>query len=83
MWNLKKSGTDASMYKIVIESQMQRTNLWLPRGKVGEGINWEIGIHMCIMLYYKTGNKKKVLGSTENSLPQPGLTCMGIESKRQ
>ena len=56
MWNLKKGGTDESMYKIVIESQMQKTNLWLPRGKVREGIHLEIEIHIYIMLYYKIGN---------------------------
>ena len=29
---------------------MEKTNLWLPRGKEGE-INWEIGIDIYILLY--------------------------------
>ena len=30
----KKNGTNELIYKIEIESQMQRTNFWLPKGKV-------------------------------------------------
>ena len=33
MWNLKKNGTNEVIYKA--ESQMQKTNLWLPGSKVG------------------------------------------------
>ena len=36
MQNLKKNGTNELIYKTEIESQMQKTNLWLPDGK-GEG----------------------------------------------
>ena len=35
MWNLKKNGTNELIYKREIESQMQKTNLWLPGGKGG------------------------------------------------
>ena len=35
MWNLKKNGTNEPIYKTEVESQMQKTNLWLPRGKEG------------------------------------------------
>ena len=31
MWNLKKKGTNEFIYKIEIESQMQKANLALPR----------------------------------------------------
>ena len=47
MWNLfLKSGRNETIYKTEIKSQMQKTNIWLSRGK-GEwvgGINWEIEI---------------------------------------
>ena len=36
MWNLR-NGTDEPVYKVEIETQMQRTNVWIPRGKGG----WE------------------------------------------
>ena len=32
MWNLKY-GTNESIYKTEIDSQIQRTDLWLPRGR--------------------------------------------------
>ena len=34
-WNLKKNDTNELIYKTDIDSQIQKTNLWLP--KVGEG----------------------------------------------
>ena len=37
-----------------IETQTQRTNEWIPRGKEGGGINWETGIDM-----YTTDNVSK------------------------
>ena len=33
VWNLKKNGTNESIYKTEIKSQMQKTNLWLSGGK--------------------------------------------------
>ena len=53
MWNLKKkkkNGTNELIYKTEIDSQLQKTNLWLPDGK-GCGINWEIGVDIYILLY--------------------------------
>ena len=35
MWNLKNN-TNESMYKIERNSQTQKTNLWLPKGKGSE-----------------------------------------------
>ena len=41
VWNLKKkNGTNESIYKTEIKSQMQKTNLWLLGER--EGINWGI-----------------------------------------
>ena len=36
MWNLKND-TDELIYKTETDSQIWRTNLWLPGGKEGEG----------------------------------------------
>ena len=33
MWNLKKNDTNELIYKTEIDSQTQKTNLWLPKGK--------------------------------------------------
>ena len=33
MWNLKKNDIIELIYKTEIDSQMQKTNLWLPKGK--------------------------------------------------
>ena len=36
MWNLKrKKDTNELIYKTEIDSQAQKTNLWLPKGKGG------------------------------------------------
>ena len=36
MWNLKND-TNELIYKTETDSETQKTNLWLPKGKVGEG----------------------------------------------
>ena len=48
---IQKNGTDEPVCKAEIETQMQRTNIWTPRGESGGaegsgggGMNWEIGI---------------------------------------
>ena len=51
MWNLKKWYNEL-IYKREIESQMEKTNLRLPRGK-GRGTNREIGIDIYTPLYIK------------------------------
>ena len=35
MWNVKNRGTNKLIYKTEIESQMQKTNFWLPREMLG------------------------------------------------
>ena len=41
---IQKNGRDELMCKAEIESQMQKTNLWLPRGKGRGGMNWRLGL---------------------------------------
>ena len=36
MWNLKKNDTSELIYKTETDSQILKTNLWLPKGKGGE-----------------------------------------------
>ena len=51
MWNLKKkkkSNNNELIYKTETDSQTWKTNLGLPKGKVGGGINLEFGINIRI-----------------------------------
>ena len=55
MWNLKYD-TYEVIYKTEIDSQTQKTNLWLPKGKWsggGGGINQEFGINRYTLLSIK------------------------------
>ena len=63
----KKNGRNEPIYKAEIESQMQKANLWLPRGR-GAGINWEIEIDIHTLIYAKMLRIKDLLYSTGNSI---------------
>ena len=53
MWNLKYDKNE-HIYKTDIDSQIQRTDLWLPRGgQDGVGKDWEFGVDMYRLLYLK------------------------------
>ena len=41
---IKKNRTNELMCKAETEIQTQRTNVWIPRGKGGGGMDWETGI---------------------------------------
>ena len=49
----KNMGTDEFVYKTEVDSQIQKTNLWLPGYEEWGGINWEIGIDIYTLLYIK------------------------------
>ena len=62
---IQKNGTDETVSKAEIETQMQRTNIWTPRGESGKGgggggMNWEIGIDMYTLICIKQISNKKV-----------------------
>ena len=40
-------------YKTEVDSQAQKTKLWLPKDKGWGGINWEFGINRYTPLYIK------------------------------
>ena len=49
-------------YRVEIDSETQKTNLWFPQGKVvGGGMNLEFGINRYKLLYKKKINHKDVL----------------------
>ena len=54
MWNLRKKWHKWTFfYKTEIDLQTRKTNLWLPKKKMGEGIDWEFGINGYALLYVK------------------------------
>ena len=65
MWNLKKkNGTDGHSWKAEIETQMQRTNVWTPRGGREGRMNWKIGIDIYMLQYIKQITDENLLHST-------------------
>ena len=71
MWNLEKC-TDEPVCRAEIETQMQRTNVWTPRGEFcGEGgrvMNWEIGIDMYTLMFIKLMTNKNLLYKNINKI---------------
>ena len=58
----------------------QRTDLWLPRGRTGwGGIEWEVGISRCKLLYIEWINNKVLLYSTGNYIQYPVINHNGKE----
>ena len=62
MWKLKK-GTNELIYKTEIESQPERTNLWLP-GARREERNWEVETDTYTLSYTKQVTNKDLIHST-------------------
>ena len=64
---IQKNGTDEPVCKAEIETQMQRTNVWTPRGENCRGgggggvMSWEIGIDMYTLMCIKLMTKKNLL----------------------
>ena len=68
MESKKKNDTNELIYKTEIDSQTQKTNLWLPGARLGGGgIVREFGIDMYTLLYFKWIINKDLLYSTGNS----------------
>ena len=57
MWNLKYD-TNESIYKTATDSWTYRRDLWLPRAR---GIEWEVGVSRCKLLYIERINNKVLL----------------------
>ena len=83
IWNLKYD-TNELIYKSEIDSQTQKTNLWVPKGKVwGWGINREFGIKRYTLLYIKWIINKDLLYSTGNYIQCLIVTYNGKESEKE
>ena len=67
------------------DSQTQKTDLELPKGKKGggAGINQEFGIKIYILLYRKQITNKDLLYTTENYIQYLIITYNGKESKKE
>ena len=66
LWNLKKNDTNKLIYKT--DSQTQRMNLLLPKGKDG-GMNWEFGMDIYTLLYLKQITNKDLHIDSNTSHP--------------
>ena len=53
----KKKDTNVLRYKIEIDLQKQKTNLWLPKGKVGKG--YIRGLGLIYIYYFPSGSDSK------------------------
>ena len=73
MWNLEKSDTKGFTYKTEIDSQTQKTNLQLPKGKGGRDT----------LLYIKLITNKDLLYITENYTQYFVITYIGKESEKE
>ena len=83
MWNLKYE-TNELIYEIETDSQTQRTDLWLPRGRWGRGgMDWEFAISRCKLLYTEGINTKILLYSTGNYIQYPVINHNGKEKYKE
>ena len=79
MGNLKCNANEL-IYETVIDSQTQRTNLWLPRERGGrEGMEWEFENSRCKLLHTEWINNKVLLHSTGNYIQYPVINYNGKE----
>ena len=72
MWNLKY-GSNEPTYNTKIDSQIQRSDLWLPREERRRGIDWEFGVGRCKLLHLEWINNKVLLYSTGHYIQSPGV----------
>ena len=82
MWNLKYD-TNELIYETETGSQTQRTDLWLPRGRGGQGgKDWEFGISRCKLFYIGWINKALPY-STGNYIQYPVIHYNGKEYEKE
>ena len=66
------------------ETQTQRTDLWLPRGRrEGGGKEWEFGVSRCKLLYLGWKNSKVLLQSTRNYIQYPVINHNGNKYEKE
>ena len=77
-----KYDTNEHNCKTNINSQIQRTDLWLPRGGTGEK-DWEFGINRSKLLYTGRINNNVLLYSTENYIQNLVANHNGKEYEKE
>ena len=65
-----------------MDSQIWKTNLWLPQG-MGGRVNQELGINIYTVLYIKQINNKDLLYSIGNYIQYLVTTYDGRESEKE
>ena len=84
MWDLKHSDTNELICKKEIDSQTLRTDLWLPRERVGGGgMEWESWVSRCRLLYREWINNKVLLYSTGTYIHYPVINHNEKEYKKR
>ena len=71
MWNVKQD-TNEHIYETETDSQTQGTDLWLPKG-TGLGVDWELGISRCKLLYIEWTKNKVLLYTREDYIQYPAI----------
>ena len=74
---IQKNGIDDLICKTEIETEMQRINIWTPRGEEVGGMNWEIGIDI------KQVTSENLLYNSGNSTQHFVVTEMGRKYKKE
>ena len=81
---VSKYYTNQHIYETETDSQISRTDLWLPRGMAsGGGKDWEFGISRCKLLYTGWINKKVLLYSIGNYIQYPVINLNGKENEKE
>ena len=78
---IQKNDTNELIYKAEIDSQIQKTNSQLPKGRE-VGMNQEFGINRYTLLYVKQITNMDLLYSTENTTQYFIITYKGKNLKK-
>ena len=79
-----KYGTNEPIYETETESQTWRAYLWLPRWTGGGGgMDRELGVSRCKLLYIGWITNKDLLYNTENYIQYPGINHNGKEYRKE
>ena len=82
MWNVKYD-TNQCIYNTKTDSQTQRRDLWLPRGREDRGgREWDFGIIRVKLLYIGRLNNKVLLYSTGDYSQHPVTNHNGKNMKK-
>ena len=83
MWNLKYDASE-HIYETETDSQIQRTNLWSPKGRAdAEGEDWGCRISRHKLLYIGWINNKVLLYSTGYYAQCPVINHNGKEYEKK